>query len=70
MFDFLRYKLTGKVPHYSRLLKIAERYGWLVPEIEPAAVYIAALAYNGTELSEKIRDPFDQAQGRLSRCSG
>jgi hypothetical protein len=50
MFDYLKYKLTGKVPYYSRLVRIAERYGWLEPEIRPAAWYIVALAYNGTEL--------------------
>jgi hypothetical protein len=50
MFDYLKYKLTGKVPNSSRLLRIAERYGWLEPEIRPAAWYIVALARKGTEL--------------------
>jgi len=60
MFEYLRYKLTGEVPHYLALFRIAEKYRWLEPEIQPAAVYIVALGYKGTELrafwSYKERD--------------
>jgi hypothetical protein len=49
VLDYLTYKLTGKVPYYSRLVKVAKRYGWIEPEIKPAAWYIVALSCNGTE---------------------
>ena len=50
MFEYLKYKLTGKIPPYSQLLKIANRYGWHEPEIQPAAWYWAEVAYGETGL--------------------
>lgn len=51
MFDYLKYKLTGRPPYYSRLVGIAKRYGWLEPEVAPAAAsYIVALVYDTTVL--------------------
>jgi hypothetical protein len=50
MFEYLKYKLTGRVPSYLRILKIAGRYGWSEPEVTPAAWYIVEVTHNGTGL--------------------
>jgi len=58
MFEYLKYKLTGKIPPYSQLLKIAN-------QIQPAALFLViwatAAAHAADDMQHSIKSAVDSA---------